>query len=278
MTDNPVSKTWKFTDFDMTKRKFYEVCDCNVIAFGEEICPSTGRKHIQGHVSFKRAYRLYALKKLSSTAHWSIAKCEDFNYELKGDDVHIRDNRKKKGERTDWQEIKQKIIEGTSKRELALEFPSQYIRYSTGIEKFMDLVQTKTETSDYDLESCCKHLGLAPLGDAYTNIVIGPSGCGKTQFALAHFKNPFICSHIDDLKEFSVENDGIVFDDMDFKHLPRTAQIHLVDYDNTRSIHCRFRTAKIPKKTFKIFTCNHYPFIEDDAVRRRVTVTEVCLR
>ncbi len=92
---NPISKTWKFVDYDLTKREFYEKMDCNVVAFGLEECPSTKRLHLQGHVTFKRCYRLGALKKLTK-AHWEPALCDDFNYELKGDNIFINDNRKKK--------------------------------------------------------------------------------------------------------------------------------------------------------------------------------------
>lgn len=133
---NLVSKTWKFTDYDMGKRSFYENCDCNVIAFSEELCPSTGRPHIQGHITFKRAYRLKALKKLSD-AHWEIALCSDFNYEIKGENLFIKDNRKKKGARTDLESIAEMVDKGASLREVALAYPGQFIRYGRGIRDYM---------------------------------------------------------------------------------------------------------------------------------------------
>jgi hypothetical protein len=63
---------------------------------------------------------------------------------------------------------------------------------------------------------------------------------------------------------------------MDFKHLPRTSQIHLVDVDNDRSIHCRYRTAFVPARTKKIFTTNESSGLivelADAAVKRRIEV------
>lgn len=131
-----VSKSWKFTDFNLARRTFYENCDCNIIAFSEELCPSTGRKHLQGHITFKRSYRLKALKKLSD-AHWEQALCQDFNYEIKGENIFVRDYRKKKGERTDLNQIGEMIDRGESLREVALAFPSQFIRYGRGIRDYM---------------------------------------------------------------------------------------------------------------------------------------------
>jgi len=85
----------------------------------------------------------------------------------------------------------------------------------------------------------------------------GPSGFGKTQFALAHFKNPLFVTHLDELSRFNkAVHDGIVFDDMSFSHLPRNTQIYLLDQDNNRAIHVRYKTAKLPKHTKKIFTTN----------------------
>lgn len=134
-----VSKTWKFTEYDLSKQEFYKNLDCNLVVFGEEACPSTGRKHLQGHVSFKRAYRLTALKKLSN-AHWEIAKCEDFNYELKGENIFIKDNRKKKGTRTDLERVADMVADGASVREIAKQYPGQYIRYGQGIHRYMGAV------------------------------------------------------------------------------------------------------------------------------------------
>jgi len=111
--------------------------------------------------------------------------------------------------------------------------------------------------------------------DVRSLIIVGKAGTGKTEYAKAHFKTPLFVTHMDVLLEFNEKkHDGIIFDDMDFKHLPRTAQIHLVDWDNNRAIHCRYAVAKIPKHTRKIFCVNEYPFIYDEAgaIERRVQV------
>jgi len=108
-------------------------------------------------------------------------------------------------------------------------------------------------------------------------ILIGESNIGKTQFAKAHFNNPLFVSHMDRLRDFDAGvHDGIIFDDMDFTHLPRTSQIHITDWDEDRDIHARYGVAKIPANTRKIFTCNTMCVDEHDkAIARRITVVNL---
>lgn len=166
------SKTWKFTDFDMSKRAFFENLDANVVVFGEESCPKTGKPHLQGHVSFKRCYRISSLKKLNEKCHWEVAKCEDFNYELKGDNVFIKDNRKKKGQRTDLEEIATMVENGATIREIAKEYPSQYIRYGQGIHRYMGTMVPPRDGTE------------APKVSVY----FGKTGTGKSKMARELFK------------------------------------------------------------------------------------------
>lgn len=108
-------------------------------------------------------------------------------------------------------------------------------------------------------------------------VIVGQSGCGKTSWAKYNAPKPCLfVTHIDDLKHFkSSTHKSIIFDDMDFKHLPRTAQIHIVDVNDGRSIHVRYGTAYIPAGIRKIFLANEYPFIEDPAISRRVTLLSI---
>lgn len=107
-------------------------------------------------------------------------------------------------------------------------------------------------------------------------VLMGPSNIGKTQFAKSHFNNPLFISQMDRLKEFKPDvHDGIIFDDMDFTHMPRSSQIHITDFEEQRDIHSRYANAVVPAETKKIFTCNHYPFMLDDAIKRRVKLVEL---
>lgn len=109
-------------------------------------------------------------------------------------------------------------------------------------------------------------------------ILKGESGCGKTTWAKKNAPKPALfVSHIDTLKRFNPDiHKSIIFDDVDFNHYPRTAQIHLVDYDNARAIHVRYGTVELPAGIPRIFTCNADPvLLTDAAIKRRCTLVNV---
>lgn len=278
-----MSKTFKFVLNNWTEKEkeFFCNIDCTRIAFGEEVGDS-GTPHLQGFVTFSRNYRITALKKLNNRCHWEIAKCLDWNYEIKelnnGGEVFIKDNRKS-GHRTDLDDVVAAVKNGATVTELWEQHSKTMIRYHKGICEMKRVlnqrrVEIKFKLSDFSWE---------PINDwSKTQILWGLPGVGKTSFAIAHFENPLVVRHLDQLLQLSEEHDGIIFDDMDFRHLPRTTQIHLVDIELDSSIHCRYNCAVIPKNTKKIICTNELQgeciAIDDGAVKRRVTVTEVVKR
>lgn len=105
--------------------------------------------------------------------------------------------------------------------------------------------------------------------------LIGDSGIGKTTYAKQIIPKPCLfVTHIDDLKKFQIDfHKAILFDDVCFNHYPVQSQIHLVDFENPRSIHVRYGIAQIPAGVPKIFTCNEDPVnLEHAAIRRRSQV------
>jgi len=108
-----------------------------------------------------------------------------------------------------------------------------------------------------------------------TLLIVGESGIGKTTWAKKVIPKPCLfVSHIDDLRKFKPNYHlSILFDDVSILHMPETAQIHLTDSENPRSIHCRYGTARIPAGTVKIFTCNSVPVDNSSlAISRRVQI------
>jgi len=280
-----VAKTWMYTLNNWTEDeldKLTKLTNVNKHVCANEI-GEMGTPHLQGRITFNKEWTFNMWKKFNTRMSVRAAKYIDCDYERKDGDILIDiDNRKKKGSRTDLDDIYHKLDEGSTVTDVAKDYPSQYIRYHKGIERLAELIQDDIEEGDYDLQDCCDFIQLAPLDftESCTHMVVGPPGTGKTQYALSHFNKPLFVTHMDDLKNFHQRvHDGIVFDDMNFKHLPRNSQIHLVDQDHGRSIHVRYGTARIPKRTKKIFTCNYSCVdMDDDAIARRVTVTEVCER
>jgi len=128
-------------------------------------------------------------------------------------------------------------------------------------------------TYEADLTRESEALLLTPLPEG-TTVLVGNTGIGKTSWAKRVCPKPALwVRHIDVLRSFRPGyHKSIIFDDMSFMHLPREAQIHIVDQSDEAHIHCRYGHAVIPAKTVKIFTANAYPFTRDPAIERRVNL------
>lgn len=112
-----------------------------------------------------------------------------------------------------------------------------------------------------------------PLPSGKSIVLVGPSGCGKTSWVKMRCPKPALwVRHIDVLRAFRADyHKCIVFDDMSFNHMPVQAQIHIVDWQDTSHIHCRYGHATIPAQTLRFFTCNEFPFAPHPAIIRRIT-------
>lgn len=181
------------------------------------------------------------------------------------------------GKSSAWEEVAECIQGGeATKVQLWTEHHGvMSTRYKAAYE-MMQVIGMRPDKADYKLES----FDWNEITDWTKSIVLwGESQIGKTQFALAHFDNPLMVSHIDKLTQFDPKlHDGIVFDDMSFGHTPRTAQIHLADQGNNREIHVRYTYASIPAHTKKIFTTNERDGaifdLTDTAITNRLNIIE----
>lgn len=103
--------------------------------------------------------------------------------------------------------------------------------------------------------------------------IVGKPGIGKTGWAMQNSPRPSLCvKHLDMLSKFRPGyHNSIVFDDCDFKHLPRSTQLQIADYENQCQIHIRYSVAIIPKNVPRLFLCNYNsePFIQDEAIQNR---------
>lgn len=149
-TKNRCSKSWVFTLNNYTQHDCTMLDDMDVsyMIYGREISLTTGTPHLQGFITFKRTYRLPQLKKLIPEAHWEIAKAIDAgNYCLKDKKYTIRDNRVPT-QRDDLQTVSSFIVANHTLQETALQFPTTFIKFSSGIEKLYAHVRNKPRTRD----------------------------------------------------------------------------------------------------------------------------------
>lgn len=113
-----------------------------------------------------------------------------------------------------------------------------------------------------------------------TLLIIGESGIGKTTWAKQMMPKPILfVSHMDDLRKFRINfHKSILFDDVKINHMPETAQIHILDTENPRSIHVRYGTVRIPARTPKVFTCNSFPVTYESPPIKRRTQLLLCFQ
>lgn len=119
-----------------------------------------------------------------------------------------------------------------------------------------------------------------PIEFDYTksNILVGAPGCGKTSYVRSLFPEALFVSHMDQLSGFDSDvHTAIIFDDMSFSHMPRTAQIHILDIEQDRAIHIRYSIAEIPAGVKKFFTSNTEDLFDfcDGAISRRCAIHRI---
>lgn len=252
--------------------------DVRYLLCGAEVCPTTKRYHWQGYIELVKAVDLSTVKKILDCNHVHLEPRRGTQEQAvaycKKEDTGVQDDDSSKL-LFEWGEMAQNGVRGQASKNknyaAVLEMPT----YQEAVEKLREL-----EPSDYVRFHASVKSGLmahyakrkvfirppesfnTPLiSDAILSkravVLSGLSGAGKTAYAKAHFKQPLVCSHIDDLKNFNPEeNDGIVFDDMSFSHWPMSGCIHILDLEDDRSINCRHTCGVIPAWTKRIFTTN----------------------
>lgn len=279
---------------------------CTYMVFGEEhiVGADGGTPHLQGYFETSRRILMTALKKRTpflrahlekarnsastnkaycskgdqSKEEWNELGVDGPNY---GNFAEVREfgTPKKQGKRNDLIEIRNMIDNGASIHEVSQEHFGSYIRYHAGIDRYASL-RAPIDEMRYEFDTFPQQWRaiLASRNPDRSMILWGEPGIGKTQFAKAMIGSPFLMiSHLDELIAFDPNfHKGIIFDDMDFTHLPRSSQIYLTDAEERRAIHIRYRVANIPRRTFKIFTTNiaggRIFDLEDGAIKRRLEI------
>lgn len=165
-------------------------------------------------------------------------------------------------------DILHKIKAGASMQEIVEQFPEEWIKHHTGITsmfKIMTIPRFEPKFGPFTWKIAIPHDKSLHLW--------GAPGIGKTCYAQYLLPKALFVSHMDQLRGYNPNDyDGIIFDDMSFGHMPREAQIHIVDREQMRAIHVRYGCANLPAGTKKIFLSNISDIFDysDGAISRRV--------
>lgn len=166
------AKTWVFTLNNWTEPELDNILhwEVNQLTVAEEVAPDTGTPHLQGCVTFKRKYRLGALKKMMARAHWEAALAADaHNYPQKdGQKVHRVDNRRQ-GKRSDLDDAKEYAAARKRPREFIAEKASSW----TAVKSYGLL---------YDMFADPR-----PIEPIDVRWYHGPTGSGKTRAVFTEF-------------------------------------------------------------------------------------------
>jgi len=140
---------------------------------GKEICPETGRFHLQGYIEFGSQIRLSKIKKLDNESHWEIRRGtqkQAIDYCKKEKNFLEWGNpTNEQGKRNDLISLCDDIKSGKKKKDIIDEYPSLYVKNCNGVDKLLDFYIENRK-------------------DAPTFIwLFGKAGVGKTKYVFDRF-------------------------------------------------------------------------------------------
>lgn len=164
--------SFKIIDLEPVYEEYRDII--RYLCYGEEICPKTNKKHLQGWIQFRNPKDLRPAQKILKMGKIHMEMCNGSEYS--NDKYCTKDGKYKKfgkfksqGFRTDLEIIKKNIESGASLTEIIQDNFSMYCRYRNGIEKYVEIV-TKEKTKVF------RHVEV--------EYIHGSTGTGKTRYAM----------------------------------------------------------------------------------------------
>lgn len=241
------------------------------ILYQLEQCPDTARFHYQGYMVLERSQRVNWFKDLLERlfghrkchvegAIRTHEECERYHSKVEsrilgpwrlGDAKDLG-----QGRRSDLSAVQELLDNGGTMDEVRRSFFSQWVRYRQAFTEYANDIRVRRSAARFKPEDFVEQL--LSFSETKAWLIYGRTNTGKTNFAMAHFKNPLLVRHLEDLGALDPNvHDGIVFDDVDFKHLFFTAIKNILDPDFDSSIQVRYQLVRIPAGMPRIFTHQH---------------------
>lgn len=167
------AKNWVFSWFYEDQQPKVAWPGTQFLAYQPEVCPKTGRKHLQGYVQFKDKRRLSALKKLQNEVHWEVRKGthkQALAYVRKEDtrmDGALPVQEGEPVEQGGVGQLQADLAAGMSRQEVIDEHFGLYLRYPRAIDTIISMNDKPRD-------------GNTPV---FTTVLWGPPGTGKTHKA-----------------------------------------------------------------------------------------------
>jgi len=238
------------------------LCDAGSVTayvFQGELAPTTNTFHLQGFVVFKKQLRLSAaktalgsdtihLERTQGTRQSNYAYCTKVSSRCPDPDCGpfvFGDFEVKRGTRSDLAQVADMVKEKAPMRQIALEFPEQFIKYSGGIQKLHAVV------NDVDRNAPPQVI-----------IIIGDSGVGKTEYVRKRYPGAYYVPQKDGSTWFwqgYAYQEVVVFEEFAgsnycpyevFKQLFSAAPFH---------VNMKNASASFTSKTI-VMTSNHHPY------------------
>lgn len=213
-------RNWCFTDFQMLNfDTLYHTFKDTIryLCVGQEICPSTKKVHQQGWIQLVNKKTLGGLRRLIGSRCIHLEPCRGDEYS--NDTYCKKDNNFKQwghfiiqGQRSDLEEIKQKLDEGASLKNIADDYFSDFIRYHSGLSKYKGLVE-KEKTKTFRKLTVIVHEG--------------PTGTGKTRTAMEQATYKIEGSHLNWWDGY--DGDTTILIDEFANQIPITEMLNILD-------------------------------------------------
>ena len=181
-------RNYVFTSYDLDSTFTKWDCEedlpdkCRFIVYQHEICPESGREHLQGYVEFRQSMRIRAAKQLlgdpslhlevrMGTPDQAIEYCSrDSKRKAETDVVRLGDCAGGQGARSDLAIVCEEIMSGKRLHQVAMKYPIQFVRCHRGMRELAFIYAAEQARADRLPQ---------------VHVLYGPTGSGKTRTAVA---------------------------------------------------------------------------------------------
>lgn len=137
--------------------------------YGHEICPSTGKEHIQAYGYWEDKMSFNEIKRWIPGHHWEQSKgntLQNRNYCIKEGNFVENGKLPRQGQRSDIVAFRDAILEGMSEEDLIMEYPTQMARYDRFYQRCRNIVLLRRSRENIQPE---------------ITVLVGEPGVGKTR-------------------------------------------------------------------------------------------------